>query len=44
MQNKKLVLLVVLVAALAAFGAVPAQAGGSSKVQVCHIPPGNPAN
>ena len=39
---KKLFLFTLLVAALAAFGAVAAQAG--IRVQICHIPPGNPVN
>jgi len=30
--------------AFVALGFAPAAAGGSSKVEVCHIPPGNPAN
>ena len=42
MHMKKLLLFAMLVSALAAFGTVAAQAG--IKVQICHIPPGNPAN
>jgi hypothetical protein len=33
-----------LVAALAISGSAVAYAGGGGKVDVCHIPPGNPAN
>jgi EGF-like domain/Dictyostelium (slime mold) repeat len=41
---KKLHLIILLGIALAMVGAVSAQAGGSAKVNVCHIPPGNPTN
>lgn len=43
MKTRKLFLFTMLVAALAAFGAMAAQAG-SPKVSVCHIPPDDPAN
>ncbi len=33
-----------LAASLILFGAVAAHAGGVTKVKICHIPPGNPAN
>jgi hypothetical protein len=33
-----------LVAALAISGSAMAYAGGGGKVDICHIPPGNPAN
>jgi hypothetical protein len=42
--NKKFALVVLLVV-LAAFGAVAAlSADSQGKVDICHIPPGNPAN
>ena len=35
---------VVLIVVLAAFGAVMSFADSAGKVDICHIPPGNPAN
>ena len=35
---------VVLIVVLAAFGAVMSFADSQGKVDICHIPPGNPAN
>ncbi len=35
---------VVLVIVLASLGAVASVAVGNDKVDICHIPPGNPAN
>ena len=42
MRPKNLFLLTMFVAVLTSFGVTVVQAG--SKVQICHIPPGNPAN
>ncbi len=42
MLSKKLCLFTILVALVVAFGATAAQAG--AKVEICHLPPGNPAN
>ena len=39
---QKLFQITMLVTALAVFSGAPAQA--ANKVQVCHIPPGNPEN
>jgi hypothetical protein len=44
MTMKKKLTLAILVAVLAIAGAAAASAGGAGKVDVCHIPPGNPAN
>lgn len=41
-MKKKLILFTMLVTGVVAFGAVAAQAG--EKVDVCHLPPGNPYN
>lgn len=41
---KKVMYSAMFVAALATLALIPAEAGGSNKVQVCHIPPGNPDN
>lgn len=41
---KKLHLIILVGLVLAMLGATSAQAGGANKVQVCHVPPGNPTN
>jgi hypothetical protein len=41
---KRMSAVVKLVAALAITGSAVVYAGGGGKVDVCHIPPGNPAN
>ena len=43
-EMKKLILVVMLVAVAAAFGAGSTYAGGNTKIEICHIPPGNPDN
>jgi len=41
---KKKLALAILVAVLATLGAVASFADSQGKVDICHIPPGNPAN
>jgi hypothetical protein len=41
---KKKLALAILVAVLATLGAVASFADSPGKVDICHIPPGNPAN
>lgn len=43
-MKKKFHLIILLGIALAMLGAASAQAGGTNKVKVCHVPPGNPTN
>jgi hypothetical protein len=44
MNMKKKLAFGILLAVVAISGAVSASAGGAGKVDVCHIPPGNPEN